>query len=40
MLTIQIFTNHIQIQKLLHLIKIKQTKYNITSIHQKIYIIQ
>lgn len=39
-LAIQVFTDHMQVRELLHLMGVEQAKRNMASVHQKIYIVQ
>lgn len=39
-LAIQVFTDHMQVRELLHLMGVEQAERNMASVHQKIYIVQ
>lgn len=39
-LAIQVFTDHMQVRELLHLMRVEQAERNMASVHQKIYIVQ
>lgn len=39
-LAIQVFTDHMQVRELLHLMGVEQAECNMASVHKKIYIAQ
>lgn len=39
-LAIQVFTDHMQVRELLHLMGVEQAERNMASVHQKIYTVQ